>query len=59
MRAHARWAFAALALPALALAAPIAREELTALCANAEDQAHCGRLVEARATDAAVADCRA
>lgn len=48
MRAHARWVFAALALPALALAAPIAREELTALCANAEDQAQCGRLVEAR-----------
>lgn len=53
MRAHARWVFAALALPALALpalalAAPIAREELTALCANAEDRAQCGRLVEAR-----------
>ncbi|HLW11182.1 MAG TPA: hypothetical protein VKU81_00655 [Casimicrobiaceae bacterium] len=48
LHAHARWVFAALALPALALAAPIAREELTALCANAEDQAQCGRLVEAR-----------
>jgi hypothetical protein len=46
--AHARWAFATLALPALALAVPIARDELTALCANAEDQAQCGRLVEAR-----------
>jgi hypothetical protein len=46
--AHARWVFAALALPACALAVPIARDELTALCADAEDQAQCGRLVEAR-----------
>jgi hypothetical protein len=48
MRARARWVFAALALPAFALAAPIARDQLTALCADAEDQAQCGRLVEAR-----------
>jgi len=48
LHAHARWVFATLALPALALAAPITRDELTALCVNAEDQAQCGRLVEAR-----------
>jgi len=48
LHAHARWAIATLALPALALAAPITRDELTALCVNAEDQAQCGRLVEAR-----------
>jgi hypothetical protein len=48
LRAHARWVIATLALPALALAAPITRDELTALCVNAEDQAQCGRLVEAR-----------
>jgi len=44
----ARWAWCALALPALAHAAPLPRAELVALCAEAEDQAHCGRLVEAR-----------
>ena len=48
LHAHARWAIATLALPALALAAPITRDELTALCVNAEDQAQCGRFVEAR-----------
>jgi len=48
LHAHARWVIATLALPALALAAPITRDELTALCVNAEDQAQCGRLVEAR-----------
>jgi len=37
-----------LVLPALAHAAPIARADLIALCRDAEDQAHCGRLVEAR-----------
>jgi hypothetical protein len=45
---RAAWALAALVVPALARAAPIARAELAALCANADDQAHCGRLVEAR-----------
>ena len=48
LHTHARWVIATLALPALALAAPITRDELTALCVNAEDQAQCGRLVEAR-----------
>ena len=38
----------ALLLPTLAHAAPIARGDLVALCAEAEDQAQCGRLVEAR-----------
>lgn len=42
------WAFAALVVPALTQAAPIARSELAALCADALDQAQCGRLVEAR-----------
>ena len=45
---RARWALAALVLPAWALAAPIARDELATLCVNAEDQAQCGRLVEAQ-----------
>jgi hypothetical protein len=38
----------ALALPVAAGAAPPTAADLAALCANAEDQAHCGRLVEAR-----------
>jgi hypothetical protein len=48
MRRHVRWAFGALLLSAFAHAAPVPRAELTALCAEADDQAHCGRLVEAR-----------
>jgi hypothetical protein len=48
MRAHARWALCALVVPAFALAAAITRDELAALCVNAEDEAQCGRLVEAR-----------
>jgi hypothetical protein len=39
---------AALALAGHARAAPLTPAELTALCAHAEDQAHCGRLIEAR-----------
>ena len=38
----------ALALPTLAQAAAPTAAEVTAICANAEDQAHCGRLVETR-----------
>jgi hypothetical protein len=41
-------ALAALALPVVCGAAPPTPAELTKLCGNAEDQAHCGRLVEAR-----------
>jgi len=41
-------ALAALALPVVCGAAPPTPAELTKLCSNAEDQAHCGRLVEAR-----------
>jgi len=48
MRARARWAIAALALSAPLPAAPIPRNELAALCVDAEDQSQCGRLVEAR-----------
>lgn len=33
---------------AAAQAAPLTPEEVATLCANAEDQAHCGRLIEAR-----------
>ena len=46
----ARWllAGALAAAAAFAPAAPLSPAELTALCANAEDQAHCGRLIEAR-----------
>lgn len=39
-------AFAAAAFTVAALAVPVTPEELTRLCANAEDAAHCGRLVE-------------
>ena len=39
---------ASLAVAGFAHAAPLTSTELTALCANAEDQAHCGRLIEAR-----------
>ena len=48
MSRPARWAFAVIMLPVFAHAAPIPRAELMALCAEAEDQAQCGRLVEAR-----------
>ena len=48
LRRCAACALAALLLPAFVHAAPIARTELVALCAEAEDQAQCGRLVEAR-----------
>ena len=47
-RRPAAWAFGALVLPTIAHAAPIARADLVALCKDAEDQAQCGRLVEAR-----------
>ena len=47
-----RWrtwcALAALTLPGTGRAAPLSAGEIAALCTNAEDQAHCGRLVEAR-----------
>ncbi|MEO9137124.1 MAG: hypothetical protein ABI316_11055 [Casimicrobiaceae bacterium] len=42
------WALGALFVSTLAFAASIAPAELAVLCANAEDQAQCGRLVEAR-----------
>ena len=53
MRLHAWPARVALAIAASAIvpsatAVPLSRAEITALCANAEDQAHCGRLIEAR-----------
>ncbi len=41
-------ALAALALGGVARAAPPAPAEVTALCADAEDASHCGRLVESR-----------
>jgi len=48
LRAHAACALVTLLVPALALAAPISRADLVSLCADAEDQAQCGRLVEAK-----------
>ena len=48
IRGLAAAAFCAFVLPLLAQAAPIARADLIALCKDAEDQAQCGRLVEAR-----------
>ncbi|HXR57002.1 MAG TPA: hypothetical protein VN858_09375 [Casimicrobiaceae bacterium] len=48
MRGAARCAFVALLLPLFAHATPIPREQLVSLCADAEDQAQCGRLVEKR-----------
>jgi hypothetical protein len=39
-------ALAVTLLPAVCIAAPPTPAELAKLCANAEDQAHCGRLVE-------------
>ena len=47
-RAGAGCALATLLLPLLAHAAPISRAELVSLCQDADDQAQCGRLVEAR-----------
>ena len=47
-RRAALCALATLALPPICAAAPPTPGELTKLCSNAEDQAHCGRLVEAR-----------
>jgi hypothetical protein len=46
--ATARAALASLVFAGLACAAPPTPAELSALCGNAEDQAHCGRLIEAR-----------
>ena len=46
--APASCALVVLLLPVLAHAAPISRTELVSLCHDAEDQAQCGRLVEAR-----------
>jgi hypothetical protein len=49
LRSASAWAvLAPLAVAGFAHAAPLTSTELTALCANAEDQAHCGRLIEAR-----------
>jgi hypothetical protein len=48
MRAAAWVAFVALVPPAAAYATPPTATELARLCGQAEDQAHCGRLVEAR-----------
>lgn len=41
-------ALAALALPSLAGAVPPTRDEIAKWCAEAEDTAHCGRLIEAQ-----------
>jgi len=48
LRSASAWVLAPLAFCGCAHAAPLTSTELTALCANAEDQAHCGRLIEAR-----------
>jgi hypothetical protein len=48
LRGPAILVLAALVLSTLAHAAPIARADLVTLCHDAEDQAQCGRLVEAR-----------
>lgn len=45
---RAACALAMLVVPAFAIAAPISRADLVSLCADAEDQAQCGRLVEAK-----------
>lgn len=47
MKRVAAVACLAITLAATARAAPVTPEELATLCANAEDAAHCGRLVEA------------
>jgi len=47
LRAHAACVLMALVVPPLCCAAPPTPAELTKLCTDAEDQAHCGRLVEA------------
>jgi hypothetical protein len=41
-------ALAALLVPLIAGAEPLSRAQIVSLCADAEDQAQCGRLVEAR-----------
>jgi hypothetical protein len=41
-------AIVALAVASPTQAAPLAAADIAALCRNAEDQAHCGRLIEAR-----------
>jgi hypothetical protein len=48
LRARAAFVVAAIAVPAFCFGAPPTPAELTKLCTSAEDQAHCGRLVEAR-----------
>jgi hypothetical protein len=48
LRGRAGPAIVAFAVSTLAAAAPPTPAELAALCGNAEDQAHCGRLIEAR-----------
>jgi hypothetical protein len=48
MRARAWSALVALPFASVCVATPPTPAELAKLCANAEDQAHCGRLVEAR-----------
>ena len=48
MRRRAACAILALLVSTLAYAAPPSHAELTSLCKDAEDQAACGRLVEAR-----------
>ena len=47
MRARIAFALMPFIVPLLCEAAPLTPAELTRLCTNAEDQAHCGRLVEA------------
>jgi hypothetical protein len=48
LRGYAWSALVVLLVPLLAHATPLSRAQLVALCADAEDQAQCGRLVEAR-----------
>jgi hypothetical protein len=48
LRGRASWALVALLMPVVVQATPIPRAQLVSLCAEAEDQAQCGRLVEAR-----------
>jgi len=48
VREGAWCALIVLLVPVLAHATPLSRAQLVSLCADAEDQAQCGRLVEAR-----------
>lgn len=48
MRVRAWWTLVTFGLAAACIAAPPTPAELARLCGNAEDPAHCGRLVEAR-----------